>query len=86
MSEYIPPCINGTCDFMPSTSESVHSQQLCRDIAKCVVGAGGASLLETTICPFKAMYAVGPEQSDPAMTEIRSGLGITGFFEGPLEQ
>lgn len=47
----------------------------------CIIGAGGAGLLRAAICPMVAVQAVAPEQEDEAMVEIRSKLGIVGYFE-----
>jgi hypothetical protein len=50
-------------------------------MSACIIGAGGAGLLETTICPMKALPVIGPEQEDEEMAEIRLKLGIVGYFD-----
>jgi hypothetical protein len=86
MSEYLPPCYAGLCDVL-SDNPSESTKMLCKGMADCVIGAGGADLLETSKCPMTALMKVGPEdQADPRMAKIRENLGITGFYMGnPLD-
>lgn len=79
MSEYLPPCFSIDCPASYPPSDA--TQNLCRNMSGCIIGAGGAGLLEATICPMVAVQAVAPEQEDEAMVEIRSKLGIVGYFE-----
>ncbi|HUD06496.1 MAG TPA: hypothetical protein VMR34_01285 [Candidatus Saccharimonadales bacterium] len=81
MSEYLPPCFSGKCDRFGDEASDIN-KRLRQGMAECIIGAGGASLLEVTMCPMDALMKVGPEQTDPDMAEIRSNLGITGYFEG----
>lgn len=80
MSEYKPPCIFGKCEKPGSDTE--HNQSLCIGMAKCIIGAGGTGILEGTHCPLDALFVIGPEQSDEQMQQIRSSLGIVGYYEG----
>lgn len=80
MPEYLPPCATNQCPTMGDISEI--DQRLCKSMGDCIVGAGGAGLLETTICPMAALAIIAPEQEDPHMAEVRSKLGIVGYYEG----
>jgi hypothetical protein len=79
MTDYAPPCFGGECPSSYPSSEP--TQNLCRNMSACIIGAGGAGLLETTICPMAAIPLIGPEQEDPEMAEIRTKLGIVGYFD-----
>lgn len=81
MNQYIPPCGSDFC--VSSASDSEASRKICQVIGDGIIRAGGAGLLEVTICPVKALFFVAPEQEDPLMSAIRKKLGIIGI--GPSD-
>lgn len=82
MSEYQPPCATGNCPDRSNISEIDNvAVRLCKSMSDCIISAGGAGVLETTICPMGALAVLGPEQEDPHMAEIRAKLGIVGYYE-----
>lgn len=79
MAEYKPPCHFGQCPNQEDVGES--GQRICDAIARCMIDAGGAGVLEMDMCPTSAVFILGPEQEDSHMAEVRARLGIVGYFE-----
>ncbi len=79
MTEITPPCFSEACTFN-GLRGSEHHRELCNNMFLIIIKAGGAALLETTICPWRAMAELGIESDDPDSTLLRNRLGIVGTF------
>lgn len=62
-------------------SDSEINRELCQGLADAVINAGGEDLFIEAPCPIEFLRIIGPEQTDPHRAEVRSRLGIVGYFE-----
>ncbi|HEY4963334.1 MAG TPA: hypothetical protein VIH90_01420 [Candidatus Saccharimonadales bacterium] len=73
MSNYRPPCASG--NRLGKCPETVDTET-CQTTLDSIVSWGGASLVETEICPMAAICRVITPVAELGLEQLRSDLGV----------